>query len=87
MAKNIKGTYQETPIARSKIANLSMDRRFTVAWVCLHELSFDGIKSVPSHLGKGRRAIAVMDGQEICPESGYELLRAYSQEDQKSPCS
>lgn len=60
------------------------DSRFTVDWVSLNELSFDGIKNVPAHLGTGRRAIAVMDGQEICPESGYELLRAYSQGEQST---
>ncbi|KAF2499006.1 kinase-like protein [Lophium mytilinum] len=61
--------------------------RFTVDWVCLNELSFDRIKGVPAYLGKGRLAVAVMDGQAICPESGYEILRAYSEEDRRSPCS
>ncbi|KAE9966896.1 hypothetical protein BLS_006753 [Venturia inaequalis] len=60
--------------------------RFTLEWVCLNKLSFDGIKNVPAHLGKGRRAIAVMDGQEICAEAGYEFLRAYSEEHRRVPC-
>jgi hypothetical protein len=61
-------------------------RRFTIDWVCLNELPFAGIRNVPAYLGKGRRAVAVMDGTEICSESGYELLRAYSEEDRRSPC-
>ncbi|KFY76901.1 hypothetical protein V499_03592 [Pseudogymnoascus sp. VKM F-103] len=60
--------------------------QFTIEWLCLNELPFAGIRNVPAYLGKGRRAVAVMDGTAICPESGYELLRAYSEEDRRSPC-
>lgn len=77
---------KHTPIIAAHNPDCRICRRFTLDWVCLNDLSFDGIKDVPAHLGKGRRAVAVMDGQEICSESGYELLRAYSDEHRRSPC-
>ena len=65
---------------------LNVYRRFTLRWLCLNELSFEGVKNVPVSLGKSYRAIACFDATEICPESGYELLRAYSEDHRSSPC-
>lgn len=73
-------------LSPASVTNRETYRQFTIDWLCLNELPFAGIKNVPAYLGKKRRAIAVMDGTAICPESGYELLRAYSEEDRRSPC-
>jgi hypothetical protein len=86
MAKSIKGELLRVAHPSHQAANLGANRRFTLDWVCLNQLSFDAIKHVPAHLGKSRLAVAVMDGQEICAEAGYEFLRAYSQRDRESPC-
>lgn len=59
--------------------------RFEVEWLTVNELHFDLIQHVPARLGKQRKAVQSMDGFELAPESGYELLRVYSEVIRQNP--
>ena len=53
-------------------------------WICLTELSFDLVKHVPvKKETPGFRAISCPDGQEISAGSAYQLLKAFSEEEER----
>ncbi|KAI8622929.1 kinase-like protein [Xylariaceae sp. FL1651] len=57
----------------------SWQGRFTLDWLCLTELPFQGVKHIPvSSRTPGFRAIACYDGTEISAPSAFELLKAFS---------
>ncbi|KAH8723581.1 YTH domain-containing protein [Phaeosphaeriaceae sp. PMI808] len=51
--------------------------RFEIEWLT--------IQHVPARLGTRRKAVACMDGFELAPESGYEILRVYSENIRQQP--
>jgi hypothetical protein len=64
---------------------LNFNRRFEIEWLTVNELHFDHIQHVPARLGTRRKAVACMDGFELAPESGYEILRVYSEAIRQQP--
>ncbi|KAK5637118.1 hypothetical protein RRF57_012830 [Xylaria bambusicola] len=53
--------------------------RFTLNWLCLSELPFEGVRHVPvKSTTPGFRAISCYDGTEISAPSAFELLQAYT---------
>ncbi|KAH6617484.1 kinase-like domain-containing protein [Chaetomium tenue] len=58
--------------------------RFTMEWLSLVELPFDGVKHVPvKESTPGFRAISCYDGTQISRGSAWELFRAYSAEERR----
>ncbi|KAI0505472.1 kinase-like protein [Xylaria bambusicola] len=58
--------------------------RFTLNWLCLSELPFEGVKHVPvKSTTPGFRAISCYDGTEISAPSAFELLKAYTARDRE----
>ncbi|TGJ80500.1 hypothetical protein E0Z10_g8265 [Xylaria hypoxylon] len=57
----------------------SWQGRFTLNWLSLTELPFEGVKHVPvKSTTPGYRAIACYDGTEISASSAFKLLEAYT---------
>ena len=67
------------------VADPDPRRRFEIEWLTVNELHFDLIQHVPARLGKQRKAVQSMDGFELAPESGYEILRVYSEVIRQNP--
>ncbi|PVH71734.1 Pkinase-domain-containing protein, partial [Cadophora sp. DSE1049] len=61
------------------------EERFEIEWLTVNELHFDLIQHIPARLGKQRKAVQCMDGFELAPESGYELLRVYTEVIRQNP--
>ena len=62
-----------------------MSRRFDVDWLCLTEISFDKVKTIPVRQSTpGFRAVACYDGTEISADSAFRLLRAISAEEREA---
>jgi hypothetical protein len=62
-----------------------VSRRFDVDWLCLTEISFDKVKTIPVRQSTpGYRAVACYDGTEISADSAFRLLRAISAEEREA---
>jgi hypothetical protein len=62
-----------------------VSRRFDVDWLCLTEISFDKVKTIPVRQSTpGFRAVACYDGTEISADSAFRLLRAISAEEREA---